>query len=419
MSMSKLGRSLTFLALALAACGGEGASNDPPGALQRSALERELSPAVSAEDRESLRRGATDFALELHRRVAAEGGNTVLSPHSIQVAFGMLRPGALGTTADEIDAALGWELPPERLLPALNHLDLELAARNGEGVTLAIANQSWAQVGYPFEPSYLDQIAVHFGAGVAEWNFGSDPEGGRTEINGWVSARTAENIPELLAEGLITEYTKLVLVNAVHFDGAWEIAFDPANTADGSFLREDGSVATVPLMNVTLEGARFASVAGASAAELPYAGGELAMLVIRPSGSLAELEAELDAAALDAIVDALAPVEKLPVAMPRFTLGSDVNLAEVLPELGMQWVFTDAAELEGISTASNLFVSAAVHAATIEVSEAGTEASAATAIVVSDRSGGPTMRLDRPFLFAIRDRATGAILFLGRVADPA
>jgi serpin B len=416
--MSKLLR--LFVLVALTGCV-EPAPVDPPGDVARSTLSRDTSPSAPDADLASLREGATDFALDLHRRLASEGGNVLTSPHSIQVAFGMLRPGALGATADEIDATLGWELPPERLYAAMNRLDLELAARNRAGVTIAAANQAWAQTGYPIEPAYLDTLAVSFGAGVALWPFDADPEGGRTVINGWVSERTTGNIPELLTPGLITENTRLVLVNAVHFDAAWDVAFDPADTEDRSFVREDGSTITTPLMAVALEDARWAQTEAYAAAELDYAGGELAMLLVRPAGGLAAFEGALDAAALDAIAASLETTEVVDVRMPRFAFGSDVNLVDHLSEMGMTRVFSPSeAELEGISTASELYVSAAVHSATIEVTESGTEASAATAVVVSDRSAPsrPALTLDRPFFFAIRDRATGAILFLGRVADP-
>src|SRR5690606_22053467 len=137
-------------------------------------------------------------------------------------------------------------------------LDLELAARNRAGVTIASANQAWAQTGFPIEPAYLDTLAVSFGLGVALWPFDTDPEGGRTTINGWVAERTTGNIPELLAPGTSTPDTRPVLVNAVPFDAAWDVAFDPADTEDRSFVREDGSTITTPLMAVALEDARWA-----------------------------------------------------------------------------------------------------------------------------------------------------------------
>jgi serpin B len=416
--MNKILRLFILVALG---CAEPAPSEPPPGDVARSALARDESPSATDEDIASLRDGAADFALALHRRLAADGGNVISSPHSIETAFGMLRPGALGQTADEIDATLGWELPPDRLYPAMNHLDLALDARNRDGVRLAIANQAWAQTGYPFEPAYLDVLAVSFGAGIALWDFGADAEGGRSVINGWVGERTDGNIPELLPANTITGNTKLVLVNAVHFDAAWDVAFDPEDTEDGSFRREDGSTVTVPLMNVALEDARWVSSEAYTAAELDYAGGELTMLIVAPSQPLADFEANADAASLAAISASLVPTEVVDVRMPRFAFGTDVDLKEHLPEMGMVRVFDpNDAELEGISAASDLYVSAAIHSATIEVTESGTEASAATAIVVSDRGGPsrPSLVLDRPFFFAIRDRATGVLLFVGRVAAP-
>ncbi|AKF03077.1 serpin family protein [Sandaracinus amylolyticus] len=415
-------RPITILALAaaLGGCSADPApSAPPPGDVARSSLARESTPIVSAEEAASLREGATDFALDLHRRVAG-AGNSVISPHSIQVAFGMLRPGAVGETASQIDAVMGWANPGEPTYRAMNALDLELASRPRDGVRLAIANQSFGQIGFPFEAPYLDAIATHFGAGVSLLDFAGDTEGSRVVINGWVDERTDGNIPELIPVGVIDGTTRLVLVNAVHFDAAWDTEFDPDDTRDGAFHRESGGDVTVPLMHLALD-APHAAGEGWAAAELAYAGDELAMLVVVPtSGTLDALEGALDATGLDAIVASLA-TETIDVTMPRFAFGSDVDLVDPLREAGMPNVFDSGlAELDGIAPGRGLYVSAALHSATIDVSEAGTEASAATAVVVGERATPPRPRvsLDRPFLFFIRDRATGALLFVGRVADP-
>ncbi|UJR84539.1 serpin family protein [Sandaracinus amylolyticus] len=423
--MPSSARSLSMLALAaaLSGCSADPAPitppPDPPGDVARSALVRESAPSVSAEEAASLRAGATDFALDLHRRVAGPG-NSVISPHSIQVAFGMLRPGALGETAAQIDAVMGWAHPGEPTYRAMNALDLALASRPREGVRLAIANQSFGQIGFPFEAAYLDAIATHFGAGISLLDFVGDTEGSRVVINGWVDERTDGNIPELIPSGVIDGTTRLVLVNAVHFDAAWETEFDPDDTRDGAFHRATGGDVTVPLMHLALD-APHATGEGWAAAELAYAGEELAMLVVVPTtGTLDALEGSLDATGLDAIVASLA-TETIDVTMPRFAFGSDVDLVEPLREAGMPNVFDGGlAELDGISAGRDLYVSAALHSATIDVSEAGTEASAATAVIVGERAAPPRPRvsLDRPFLFFIRDRATGALLFVGRVADP-
>ena len=406
--------------LALAGCSPSTRQRpEPPTDVARSALARDTTPDVDAAAAEALRVGATDFALELHRS-AGEGENAITSAHSVQVAFGMLRHGALGETAAELDAALGWDaLPPGALGPAMNALDLALASRAREGVRLDIIDQAWAQTGYPFEAAYLDALAVHHGAGIALWDFASDPDGGRVLINSWVAGITDGNIDELIPdEDIITELTRLVLVNAVHFDAAWEVAFDPAHTTDETFTRPDASTVMVPTMHVTTSAA-LAEGEGWSALELPYAGGELALLVIEPQGSLSDLEASLDTAGLDAIVSSLRPSE-VRVAMPRFSIGTDLDLIPPMQALGAERVFTPDAELEGIGTEGDLYVTAALHSATIEVSELGTEASAATAVVVGDRSASvpPAFVLDHPFFFAVRDRQTGALLFVGRVTDP-
>lgn len=419
MSPSTLARPTILLLLlsGLVLAGCSGALAPPPGTMQRSELGRELAPSVSSEDAATLRRGATDFALEMHRRAAALGENVITSPLSIHAAFGTLRPGALGTTAEEIDAALGWRLPLERLLPALSHVDLELAKRNRDGVSLTIVNQAFTQQGFPLEGAYLDALAVHFGAGIAEWDFVTDAQTGRVAINEWVSNRTAGHIPDLLPPDSVTSDTRLVLVNAVHFHGTWQHQFDPSETRSETFTLESGESTAAPLMRIELDDALAAFTDAFDAVELPYAGGELAMLLVLPSGTLAEFEASLDASAFEAIVAALTPVEALSVVMPRFEFRTEVDLVPTLQDLGMHRVFANA-ELEGISRTGGLYVSGAVHAATIAVDEAGTVATAATAAVVGVESATPSIRLVRPFFFAIRDRTTGTLIFVGRVADP-
>ena len=244
-------------------------------------------------------------------------------------------------------------------------------------------------------------------------------EGARLDVNAWVSERTEGRIPELLPPGVVDELTRLVLVNAIYLKAAWLAPFDEKATAPGAFKRLDGSTIDVPTMHDTL-GLRYAEGDGWQAVELPYVGRQLAMLVVVPD-DLASFEAGLDGAALDTIVGALED-ERVALSLPRFGIESKLTLKDVLSAMGMPLAFDPtAADFSGITSVDDLYISAVIHQANIDVDEEGTEAAAATAVVVSTTSLPPPpipMNVDRPFLFALRDLETGAILFLGRVVEP-
>ncbi len=397
------------------------AGGPPPGAeVAASSLERDLSPAVSAGDRAALRAGNAAFALDLYREVRAErDGNVFFSPHGVSLALAMTYAGAEGETERQMAEALHFDLPEPELHAAFDELDLALAARDREGVRLRVVSQAWSQSGYGFLPSYLDVLASSYGAGLYLLDFEADPEGSRRTVNLWVSDRTAGRIDELIPPDVIDPTTRLVLTNAVYFRAAWQVEFDPDETADGPFHLEGGAVASVPMMRQTAE-LPAAFGAGYQAVELPYAGEALALLALLPDEGEPDPGLGLDVEGLEAVVAALEEQE-LTVVLPRFSFGCPTDLAPLLRRLGMTDAFEAAlADLSGMDGTRLLYVQAALHEAFVEVTEQGTEAAAATAVVVGERGAveRPTLTFDRPFFFAIRDRETGAILFLGRLADP-
>jgi serpin B len=408
------------------------------------------------------------FALDMYGRLrvdpaaALEGKNVVFSPASVALALAMARAGARGTTAGEMDDVLGtdgWK----QLAARLNSLDKELAGHNAtwtdydgntHALSLKIANTAFGQRDYPIEQAFLDAIAEAFGAELGLVDFESDPEAARKAINAWVSRQTAARIPELLLPPDVTSSTRLALVNAIYLKANWQLEFDKERTVDRPFTTADGTKVKVPTMS--LDGAQevpYASGPGWKATELRYTGADgttpLAMTLVLPD-NLATFERGLTAAKLDAIVAKLGtertrisrtkdgPADDYGMAcpyfayqvrlfMPRFGIDTRAGLVPVLEKMGMQAAFNPfAADFSGITGAKSLFISAVIHQANIDVDEKGTEAAAATAIIFDTTGGcGPaqplktiTLRLNRPFLFAIRDVDTGAILFMGRVMDP-
>jgi serpin B len=368
------------------------------------------------------------FGLDVYRAIVASNpeAGVVVSPSSIALALAMARAGARGTTADEMDAVLR-ELGSDEHAAWIAALDAALGERtrelkdfNGDpqSVTLRIVNAPFGQRGFELERDYLEALAERFGAGLRLVDYIGATEAARAEINGWVADQTEERIEELLAQDTLDEQTRLVLVNAIYLKAAWLVPFEEDATRQEPFERLDGSTMDVPMMHLNAS-IQYAAGEGWQAVEIPYVGEQLGMVVIVPD-DLTDFEAGFDAAAFETIVGALAP-RQVALGLPRFGLETQVELGEVLADLGMPTAFTDDADFSGITTQQPLQISAVIHQANIDVDEKGTEAAAATAVVMR-ATGMPadpvTVTVDRPFVYALRDRVTGAILFLGRVTEP-
>jgi len=430
------------LALALTlACddGGPDGADVPAGSggggpeisVQSSSLERDLAPAVPDADRSELAEGNRAFAFELYAALAGEDGNLFLSPYSISSALAMTYAGARGDTETEMAATLHFTLPQAALHPAMNQLDLELESRadatpppslpDGLPPRLEIADSLWGQEGYVFEPAFLDTLARNYGAGLRTLDFGADPEGARGVINAWVADQTEDRISDLLPEGAITPLVRLVLTNAIYFLANWASPFEPEATSPGPFVTAAGSEVTVDVMHQT-ESLPYAAGDGWVAVSLPYVGDQLSMLVVVPdAGRFDEVEAALGTELYAAIDGALAS-QRVALALPRWEVDSRFQLADVLSELGMLQAFLDGeADFSGMTAAEPLHISSVIHQAFVSVDEQGTEAAAATAVLMAGNSLPPepvAVTVDRPFLYLVRDEPTGTLLFLGRVTDP-
>ncbi len=342
----------------------------------------------------------------------------------------MARPGAKGQTADEMDDVL-YAVASEDHANWLNALDRALAGRSGtfqddggteHELTLRTANSYFAQHDLTFEEAFLEVLASRYGAGVHLVDYERDPEAARRLINAWISDATEERIPEILAPGDVTNMTRLALANAIYLKAPWQMPFQEDLTTQEPFTLDDGSEVEVPMMHTTGT-LRCATGDEWQAVELPYVGSALAMLVVVPE-DLAAFEAELDADFLNRLVDSLAETEaRAELAMPRFSTEARAELTPVLQGLGMDVPFSPGeADFSGMTTEERLHIGFVIHQANIDVDEKGTEAAAATVVGMDSSGGGPAevcdIAADQPFLFAIRDVETGAILFLGRIVDP-
>jgi serpin B len=433
MNMPRPLRILSALAATLALGAMPGCSDSPEidepqgGVEMKSALTRVTAPDVSTADLDRLVADNTDFALDMYRELRKTSGNFFYSPHSVSIALAMTWAGARGDTEAEMASALHFSLGQERLHPAFNALDLALASRgrdaqnkDGEPFALRVVNALWGQQDHPFRSEFLDELALNYGAGVRLLDFVHEPEPSRIAINDWVAHQTEDRIRDLIAEGSITPDTRLVLTNAIYFNAAWATKFEPELTRPAPFQLADGTSVTVPTMSGELP-AGYAAGADWQAVELPYDGGEVSMVIVVPEvGQLEAVEGGLDASELRGIVAGLQR-KLVSVSLPKFEFTSAFSLVEALQALGMREAFSSKANLSGIDGTRDLSISDVIHKAFVAVDESGTEAAAATAVVVGTTSApGPdlTLVIDRPFLIFIRDIQTGAILFAGRVVDP-
>ncbi|NPV74973.1 MAG: serpin family protein [Anaerolineae bacterium] len=412
-------------ALVIAAC----APQKVNAAVAMSEKPRLKDPQVSPEDLLVLAQDNAAFALDLYQVLRLQDGNLFYSPYSISTALAMTYAGAMGQTADQMSQALHFSLPPERLHPAFNALALDLAARpeqaGGDVKTpfeLSVANALWGQKDFQFLPEFLDLLAQNYGAGMRLVNFSEDAEGSRRIINQWVSDQTRARIQDLLPPGSLDAMTRLVLTNAIYFKAGWLHQFEKESTRPAPFYLLDGSTVQAQTMRLN-KPFGYAILENARALELPYEGGGVSMLLLLPDeGQFQAVEARLDG-------DLLGELQQnwqygsVDLALPKFTFESQFDLNQALSGLGMADAFNASqADFSGMTGNRELYISSVVHKAFVAVDETGTEAAAATAVIMGATAAMPQepviFHFDRPFIFLIRDNQTGSILFAGRVLDP-
>ncbi len=398
-------------------------------------MTRETDPDPGAADVGAAVAGNNAFAIDLYRALAKTEGNLFFSPHSISTALAMAYAGARGNTERQMAAALRYGLAQDNLHPAFNALDLSLAPQDASGdaedFRLSVASSVWGQEGYGFLPEYLDILAVNYGEEVRPVDFRQDPEDARVRINGWVADETEERITDLIPPGALTELTRLVLANAIYFKASWQKPFDEAATADRPFHFLDGSERDVPMIRQQLN-LRYARGDGYQSVELPYEGGDVGMtILVSDSGGFQEFQDSLSGQSLQDIIDSL-DYESVRLALPRFETESAFSLSDTLKEMGMPDAFDDqAADFSGMDGRACrargdicLLISDVLHKAFVSVDEAGTEAAAATAVIIGitraviEEPEPIELVVDRPFLFVIRHLPTDAVLFVGRVLEP-
>jgi serpin B len=391
-------------------------------------LPGQTSPAQTATavtpDQAGVAKGNNAFAVDLYGQLKKRDGNLFFSPESISTALAMTYAGARGTTATEMAAALHFTLPAVQLHPAMGALLSALNAPHN-GYQLRVADALWAEKDYHFLDEYLKLTKDNYGAGFRPVDFKNASGATRGVINQWVEQATEGKIKDLIPADAITPMTRLVLTNAIYFKGDWQTQFAKAATSDEDFHVSATETVKTPLMRMETR-LRYFSADTFQAVDIPYKQRELSMVVLLPHDvdRLSALEQSMTEANAQKWLNRLEAGRKVILTLPKFKMTSEFELADALGALGMKQAFErGVADFSGMTGTRDLWISAAIHKAYVDVNEEGTEAAAATGIVMhtmamSYEEPPVVFRADHPFIFLIRDDRSGAILFMGRVVDP-
>jgi serpin B len=385
-------------------------------------------PQSNTADQAAVVEGNNTFAVALYGQLRSQDGNLFFSPDSISTALAMTYAGARGDTASEMAKTLHFTLPPERLHPAMGALLSDLNAPH-KGYQLRVADALWAQRDSKLLDDFLKLNRRDYGAGFNQVDFKGATEASRLTINQWIEQKTDNKIKDLLQPGVLDSTTKMVLTNAIYFKGDWQTPFEKAWTEEADFHLSPAKNVKAPLMHLTegfdyFDGGKFQALA------IPYESGDLSMIVFLPRdvGGLPALEESMTASHMKQWLDQLQPIPEVILTLPKFQMTRQFGLAGTLAAMGMPSAFdATAADFSGMTGKRELLISAVIHKAYINVDEKGTEAAAATAVVMEKAMAmpprfqpppPPVFRADHPFVFLIRDNRSGSILFLGRVTDP-
>jgi len=367
----------------------------------------------------SLAQNNAAFGFDLYQKLRETEGNLFLSPYSISTALAMTYAGARGRTEKEMAEVL--HFPPEQSTfhRTFSELQSSISEIQRKGrVRLHTANSLWYQEGQHFLETFFNLVITHYGGGLYAVDFTQHTEAARRTINAWAEQETEGRIKDLIRPGLLDPTTALVLCNAIYFKGNWASQFDTSLTREADFYVTRDRVVKVPMMTQSRE-FRWKAFDGFRAIELPYEGSDLSMVILLPEtvGQLAGLERSLTGDNVRNWVRELEQVQPSEIALllPRFSSTCEFKLAEILAAMGMTSAF-QGADFSGMTGSRDLFIGEVVHKAFVDVNEEGTEAAAATGVVM--KRGGAVFRVDHPFLFLIRESQTGSILFIGRITDP-
>lgn len=364
------------------------------------------------------------FALDMYHELAKEPGNVFFSPWSLTSALAMTAEGARGNTAEEIASILHFTGNDTVRRQSFSALNQRFNAR-ASGYSLSSANALWVDADFPVRGEYVGLVNNYYHAKASNLDFKGAGEQSRRAINTWVEENTNGMITDLIDPGSINFLTRLVLSNAVYFNGNWTVAFDRSLTRDEHFFKADGRVVRIPMMRQTGGDAVFGylETEEMQMLRMQYTGGNISMILILPRGNATDALESLSAEEIEQWRGALQE-RRVYIFIPRFKIKTDYPLNDALTNLGMPTAFSEMSDFSGIVVGRELFISEVRHGAYVDVNELGTEVAAATEVCVAESANPnepepPVFRADRSFIFLIEDRETGCILFLGRFSDPA
>lgn len=362
------------------------------------------------------------FDLRLYSELARGGGNVFVAPASISSALDMTMAGARGATAKEMADVLG---VPDAAAAAAQYRNLQKqidALQNSGAIQLSIANSLWAQEGIGFDGAFLQQLGRDFGSDLLKADYRGNSEAARQKINQWVSEKTQQRITDLIARGAVRPDTQLILVNAIYLKALWEQPFEPQKTDDGEFATVGGRSVRARMMHNEIS-AMYSEDAQAQMLELPYRGGSVTMVILLPKrqDGLKQLEESLPGKLMT--LRDVPMSRRVSLALPRFTMRYQTDLAQPLAKMGMPSAFSDHADFTGMRKEGGLLISKVVHEAFVDVDEQGTEAAGATGVMMRPTAMRAIEQpvqfvADHPFVFAIVEKETNGVLFIGRLIDP-
>ena len=361
------------------------------------------------------------FAFELYSELnKSEQGNVFYSPYSISAALAMTYEGAKGQTANEMKSVFHF--------PESNTLRPNFAAiynginEGNKDYELKTGNALWVQRDYPFLENYTSRVEKYYGGKVANLDFKQETEKSRQTINSFIEEQTNNKIKDLIPSGILNTLTRLVLTNAIYFKGTWEWEFDKSDTREQDFKITPTNIVKTPMMYMKNDKTEFnyADTKDLQILELPYKGENISMLILLPTENLDSIESFLTTEKLNEYKNQMQETKLDAIYFPKFEFDSKYFMKNILSTLGMPTAFSNSADFSGMTGNKDLFISAVIHQAYVKVDEKGTEAAAATALVMKPTSIMPRniFKADHPFIFIIQEKETGNILFLGRVVNP-
>lgn len=385
-----------------------------------SSSQRQSNPSADTLSNADVAHANNQFAFNLYQQLNREEGNVFVSPYSISTAMGMTYTGASGETRKEISGVFGFHRDNKKHARGFASLQQHFSELDQEQIRLRIANGLWGQKDYDFKDAFLNLNREYFSARVENVDFRDQASRVRREINQWVEEQTQDKIQDLISEGVLDRMTRLVLVNAIYFYGNWEHPFSENSTSEGDFFIQPGRKIQVPFMHQTLR-VPFYEDGSFKALALPYKNGDLSMLILLPNEheQMKELEEQMDASFYQRLNDSLER-DQVKISFPRFEMKNKYRLNNPLQQMGMESAFSGDADFSGMTGRKELYISDVIHQTYVKVNERGTEAAAATGVVMRKTSFMPRkeFKADHPFLFMIRDNQTQTILFLGKVNNP-